>query len=334
MRRLALSAAILVVLMPALRPHADVGSVQIRMATLVPAGSLWDKGLKQMASEWSRSTNGRVTVTVFPGGAMGDEATIVRKMRFDNPQAAALSAIGLSRLDDAFNVFSTPFFLESYDELEHVISALAPVLRERLEQKGLVLLTWGHVGWAHLFSTVPVKTVEDLKRIKLFTAAGNDRMLQFYQSNGFQPRALAATDILTGLTSGMIDGLPAPPAAALAFQWFRQTKYMVDAGIAPVIGAVVITRKTWDRIPESDREALLRSARLMERRFAQEVPRAEQESIEEMRKRGLVVTAAEEKEWHTTGQSLALTLRGQMVPVDIFDKALKAREAYRQTRGR
>ena len=142
---------------------------------------------------------------------MGDEATIVRKLRFDNPQAAALSAIGLSRLDDAFNVFSMPFFLSSYAELEHMTAALAPVLRERLEQKGLVFLAWGHVGWAHLFSTVPVKTVDDLKRIRLFTAAGNDRMLQFYQSNGFQPRALAATDILTGLTSGMIDGLPAPP---------------------------------------------------------------------------------------------------------------------------
>ena len=70
-------------------------------------------------------------------------------------------------------------------------------------------------------------------------------MTQFYKANGFQPRAMAMTDILTGLTTGMIEGLPTPPVAALAFQWNRQTPYMLDIGLAPVVGATVISRKTW-----------------------------------------------------------------------------------------
>ena len=320
-------------LVPSTFARAQAAMVQIRMATLVPTGSLWDKNLRQMGSEWSRATGGRITLTVFPGGAMGDEATLVRKMRFDSPQAAALSAIGLSRIDDAFTVFSSPFFFESYDELNHVISALTPTLSTRLEQKGIVLLAWGHAGWAHLFTTTPVKTMDDLKRIRIFTSAGDDRMVQWYKTNGFQPRALATTDILTGLTSGMIDGLPAPPVAALAFQWFRHTKYMVGTGIAPVIGAVVITKKTWEGIAEADRQLLRVSARGLEQRLAAEVPRAERESIAEMQKRGLIVTASEESEWRSRAQSLTLTLPG-MVPADILGIATKARDSYRQTHAR
>ena len=106
-----------------------------------------------------------------------------------------------------------------------------------------MLLHWGHGGWLQVFTKKPVQTVADLKALKLYTSAGDDRMAQWFKANGFQPRAMAMTDILTGLTTGMIDALPTPPLAALAFQWYRQTPYMLDIGLAPVVGASVITKQ-------------------------------------------------------------------------------------------
>jgi TRAP-type C4-dicarboxylate transport system substrate-binding protein len=306
------------------------GRVVLRMATLVPDGSIWDRNLKIMASEWSKGSGGRVSVTIFPSGQMGDETEIVRRMRFDNPQAAALTVVGLAAVDPAFNVFTMPFFFESYDELYYVIDRLAPMLVQRLDQKNMVFIAWGHGGWAQVFTTKPVNTLNDLKQIKLFTSAGDEQMVQWYKQNGFQPRALAMTDILTGLTSGMIEGLPAPPTAANAFQWFRQTKYMLNLGIAPVVGAVVVTKKTWLSLPEADRTKFLDSARAMEARLKTEIPRQDTASIEEMKKRGLVVTTAEGAEWKTIAQSFASSMRGSMVPADVYDLAVKERDAYRQ----
>jgi TRAP-type C4-dicarboxylate transport system substrate-binding protein len=155
-------------------------------------------------------------------------------------------------------------------------------------------------------------------------------MVQWYKTNGFQPRPLAMTDILTGLTSGMIEGLPAPPAAALAFQWFRQTKYMLNLGIAPVVGAIVISKKAWMSIPEADRTRFLESAKAMETRLEAEIPKQDAASIEEMKKRGLTVTTAEGPEWKTIAQAFSTTMRGEMVPPDIYDIALKERDAFRQ----
>ena len=100
----------------------------IKLATVVPEGSVWDRNLKQMAEEWKQATGGRVTVTVFGGGSQGDEATVLRKMRLDALQAAAFTAVGLGSIDAAFNVFDMPFFFESYDELNYVTAKLTPVI--------------------------------------------------------------------------------------------------------------------------------------------------------------------------------------------------------------
>jgi TRAP-type C4-dicarboxylate transport system substrate-binding protein len=307
-------------------------SVAIKLATVVPDGSIWDKSLKQMAADWKQASSDRVAVTVFSGGSQGDESNVLRKMRLDALQAASLTVVGLAAIDPAFNVFNVPFFFDSYDELNAVVAALTPTLKQRVEAKGFVLLNWGHGGWLQVFTKRPVRTVADLKGIKLYTSAGDDRMTQWYKANGFEPRAMAMTDVLTGLTTGMIEGLPTPPVAALAFQWNRQTPYMLDIGLAPVVGATVITRKTWLRIADADRVKLTEAALAVEKRLQVDVPRQDAFAVLLMQQQGLTVTKASGPEWRQEGDVLAATMRGEMVPKDIFDLALKERDAFRQSR--
>src|SRR6267154_3499480 len=136
----------------------------IKLATVVPEGSIWDKNLKQMAEEWKQATGGRIVVTVFGGGSQGDEATVLRKMRLDALQAASFTAVGLGSIDAAFNVFDVPFFFESYDELNYVTAKLTPTIAKRLDAKGVVLLNWGHGGWTQLFTKRPVRTLRSEER--------------------------------------------------------------------------------------------------------------------------------------------------------------------------
>lgn len=302
----------------------------IKLASIVPTGSVWDKNLKQMGDEWKEATGGRVTVTVYSGGSQGDEPTVVRKMRLDALQAAAFSIVGLGSIDWAFNVFDIPFFFDSYDELNYVIEKLTPTLRKQMESKGFVLLNWGHVGWTQVFTKKSVATVDDLKHVKLWTSAGNDRQVQWFKANGFQPRAMATTDILTGLTTGMIDGLPTTPLVALLFQWDRQTPFMLELGLAPIVGAGVITTKAWNAIPAADKPKLLAAANGVEERLRVEVPKLDANAVEQMVKRGLTVTKPVGPEWKTQLDDLAKTMRGESVPKDIFDLALKARTDYRK----
>ena len=310
---------------------AGTASAQtIKLASVVPENSIWDKNIKQMGAEWSQATGGRVTLTVYAGGTQGDESTVLRKMRLDALQAASFTGGGLGGIDPAFNVFNVPFFFESYDELNAVTDALTPVLAKRIEAKGYVFINWGHGGWTQVFTKNPVKTVADLKKAKLWTSAGNDRMVQWFKANGFEPRAMARTDIMTGLTTGMVDAVPTTPLAALLFQWYKQTPNMLDIGLAPVVGATVVTKKAWNAVPAADKLKLLASAAGVQKRLQDEVPKQETAAIAEMKRRGLVVTEASGPEWRKEADSLAATMRGEMVPKDIFDLALKARDAYRK----
>ena len=331
MRTLRLAVAVALLASPAL---LAAQRANLRLGTILPANSVWDRALKQMASDWREATGGRVRVQVR--GTTGDEATIIRRMRLNNPQVAALTLPGLTEIDPAFNVFGIPFFFASDAEAAHVLETLTPLYRAALAEHGLVLLGWGHGGWAHIFSARPIGGLADLQAAKLFTSAGDDGMVQWYKENGFQPVPLELTDVLMGLNTGLIDAYPSPPYGALVFQWYRQTPHMLDVPLSPVFGATVMTERAWNGIGEADRDALLAAAADTQAFLFEEVPRQDREAVAEMQQRGLTVSTVAEAEvalLRALVDTLTATWRGDRVPADLYDAALAARSAFRQGTG-
>ena len=283
-----------------------------------------------MAAAWQEGTDGRVRMQVR--GTTGDEATLIRRMRMNQPQVAALTLPGLAAVDEAFGVFGIPFFFASDAEAEHVVEALTPRLREVLAERGLVLLNWGHGGWAHIFSARAITSLDDLRSARLFTSSGDDGMVQWFKENGFNPVPLALTDVLMGLNTGLIDAYPSPPYGALVFQWYRQTSHMLDIPLNPVFGAPVMTQSAWNRIGEADRAVLLEAARETQDYLFEAAPQQDREAVAEMQKRGLTVTAVPPMLadfLRAEIDRLTSTWRGSRVPADIYDAALEARSAFR-----
>ena len=302
----------------------------LRLGTILPANSIWDRSLKEMAAAWQEGTDGRVRLQVR--GTAGDEATIIRRMRMNNPQVAALTLPGLAAIDEAFGVFGIPFFFASDAEAAHVIEALTPRLREVLADRGLELLNWGHGGWAHIFSARAITSLDDLKGARLFTSSGDDGMVQWFKENGFNPVPLALTDVLMGLNTGLIDAYPSPPYGALVFQWYRQTSHMLDIPLNPVFGATVMTQGAWNGISEEDREVLLKAAAEMQDYLFEAAPQQDREAVAEMQKRGLTVTEVPPMLagfLRAEVERLTATWRGGRVPGDIYDAAIEARNAFR-----
>ena len=302
----------------------------LRLGTILPANSIWDRSLKDMAAAWQEGTDGRVRVQVR--GTTGDESTIIRRMRMNQPQVAALTLPGLAAVDEAFGVFGIPFFFASDAEAEHVVEALTPRLREVLAERGLVLLNWGHGGWAHIFSARAITSLDDLKSARLFTSSGDDGMVQWFKENGFNPVPLALTDVLMGLNTGLIDAYPSPPYGALVFQWYRQTSHMLDIPLNPVFGATVMTQAAWNRIGEADQAVLLAGAKETQDYLFEAAPQQDREAVAEMQKRGLTVTAVPPMLadfLRAEVDRLTSTWRGSRVPAEIYDAALAARSAFR-----
>ena len=310
--------------------------VLVRLSTLAPAGTTWDAALRDMGAAWSKATEGRVTLRVTGGGAQGSEKTVLRNMRpeVNTVDASLLTATGLADVDPAFNVFGIPFFFQSDEEEQYVRGKLEPTLAGRLEAKKFHLLAWGQGGWVQLFSTVPVKTLDDVKHVKLFTSAGDPAMVNWYTSNGFNPVALESTGIATGLATGMIQATPMPPYGAVATQISRTVKYMLDVDVDPLIGALIMTDTTWNKIAPEDRDKLVAAAKDMEKTLQVQVPKQDAESVKAMQAKGLTVTtldAAGLAAFRAEADKLVASMRGSMVPADVYDLAVQARAEYRKS---
>ena len=107
---------------------------------------------------------------------------------------------------------------------------------------------------------------------------------------------------------------------------------MHDLPLAPLVGGTVVSLAAWEKIPAALRTPLQASARKMEDRMRDEIPNQDRLAIDEMRQRGLKVIPSEGlDEWRREAARLAETMRGELVPPEVFDRVLAARDAFRAT---
>jgi TRAP-type C4-dicarboxylate transport system substrate-binding protein len=332
----ALAVALELALAASIAPVPAQQPLTVKMGTVAPEGSSWHLIFKEMGEKWRAATNGQVTLRIYPGGVYGDEPDMVRKMRVGQIQAAALTAAGLATVDDAVSALQIPMMFRSWEELDAVREKLAPTLEKRFEEKGFVVLNWGDAGWVRFFAKEPFTRPDDLKKMKLFVWATDNKSVEIWKAGGFRPVPLAATDILPGLQTGLINAYDVPPLAALSNQWFGLTPHMLDLRWAPLVGATVMTKKAWESVPAASRDALRKAASEAGERLKKEIRDADEKAIEAMKKRGLTVqsvTPEIEAEWIRAAEAVWPQIRGTIVPPDIFDEVKRLRDAIRATKG-
>lgn len=307
--------------------------VTIKMGTLAPDGSPWYQALQKMGERWRTISGGNVKLVLYPGGALGDEPDLVNKMRIGQIQAVALSGAGMSGIETGVNCLQIPMMVQSYEELDYVRDRVAPRLEKMIEARGFLVLNWGDAGWVHFFARNPVKSLDDVRKMKLFVWAGGEASeVELWKANGFHPVPLAATDILTGLQTGLIDVLPTTPLYALLNQSFGLAKYMVDVKWAPLVGATVVAKSTWDKLPAEQRSEMLKSAREAGDSLRGGIRKMGDDAVAAMEKRKLTVVhadAATIDSWRKEAEAVYPKLRGTMIPADLFDEVRKLRDQFR-----
>jgi len=307
--------------------------IKIKLGTLAPKDSSPHQSLKAMAASWRQAPGGGVQLTIFTDGTQGGEADMVRRMRIGQLQAAMLTGTGMAEIDDSVTALQTmPMVYRSLDEVDYVREKLRPKLEQRLADKGFVVLFLADAGWVKFFSRKPVVYPDDLKRQKLFAWAGDNKALEIMKAAGYQPIPLETADILPGLQTGLIDAVPAPPFFALAGQFYGPAPHMLDMNWAPLVGACVITKKTWDKIPSDAQKAMREAAEKAGDEVRAQARKEMTEAVKAMKKRGLVVhelTPEAETAWRGVAESVYPKIRGTLVPADMFDEVQALLAEYR-----
>lgn len=309
--------------------------VRIRLGTLAPKGSSSYRHLQEMGEAWRNIPSGGAVLTIYPDGTMGGEADMVRRMRIGQLQAGLLTTVGLAEIEPAVaGLQYMPMVFKSLDEVDYVSEKLRPMLEKRMEEKGFIVLFWGDVGWVRFFSKEPVLRPDDLRKSKLFVWSGNANAVSIFKSAGFNPVPLETVDILPNLQTGLITAVPLPPFIALATQVDGPAPHMLDLNWAPLVGALVLSKETWDNTPLASREAITQAATEAGKKVKADNRKESSEAVEAMKKRGLKVqsvTPDVEAEWRSAVDTVYPSIRGRIVPEDIFDKVLSLLKEYRNS---
>ncbi len=315
---------------------AGAQTITVKLATMMPEGTSWHQIMKEAAAEWKRISNGRVNLVIFAGGVAGDDTDVVRKMKMGTLQAAALTAVGVAEVEKSVYTLEIPMMYSSYEEVYDVLGKMRPRLESAMAAKGFVVLNWADAGWLHFLTKNPVKSPDELKQQKLFQWAGDNDSLEIMKGAGFNVVPLPATELATGLQTGLVNACTTTPQVAVLTQYYNYAKNMTDMQWALLLGSTVIKKDVWDRIPADLHAPLLKAMQDAGAKLQADVRAGGQTGIEAMKKRGLnmvPVDAKTREQWVKTVEAAYPKIRGKIVPADAFDEALKYRDEYRKRAG-
>ena len=229
----------------------------LKIATLAPAGTSWMKEMKKGAKAIKKKTNGRVKIKFYPGGVMGNDQSINRKIRINQLQGGAFSSSGLSHIDTSIQALSLPMLFKNFDEVDHVRKHMDKVIKQRMADKGFIILGITEGGFARILSTQPIHSMQNIRDSKVWIPEGDELVQQTYDTMGINPIALPISDVFTGLQTGLIETISATSTGAIAFQWHSKLSYMVDTPVLYVIGVLAVNKKAFDKIKPADQQVVL-----------------------------------------------------------------------------
>jgi len=273
--------------------------ITIKMATLAPQGTEWHAMLVGMGQEWTKATNGQIKLRIYPGGVVGDERDMIRKMRIGQIHAGAITTEGLSEINPLFSIFYVPVIYQSYEDVDFVREKLSADLYKDTESNGFKLLTMVDVGWAYWFSVDPIYTPSDLEKNKIFSWAGDYKSAQLYKKLNYQQVPMAMTDVLSGMQTGLITCIGLNPMYVLSQQVFGIANNMLNMKWGNLTGGIVVDLKTWNRIDKKNQLLMIEIANDLGRNFQKKNRYEMDKPIQIMKEYGLKVNDPSQEQLQT-----------------------------------
>lgn len=241
-------------LLAGLLASGPAAAATLKIATVSPDGLVWMKKFRSSANRVKELTDGRVKFKIYPGGVQGDDATVLRKMRVGQLQGGVVAAGSLTRFYPDLQVYNLPLQFRDHAEVDYVRQRMDATIADNLEAAGILPLGITETGFAYLLSKKPVRSLEDLKQLKAWIPDGDPIASELVDSFAVSPIPLSLTDVLTGLQTGIIDTVVAPPVVALALQWHDQVSYLLDLPLLYIYSALAVDGDAWQKISAEDQQ--------------------------------------------------------------------------------
>ncbi len=220
-----------------------------KIASLAPEGSIWITHFRDFAKEVSEKSNGEIGMKIYPGGVMGDDLAMYRKIRAGQLHGGGFTMTGIASVVPDFRVMAIPQFFQNYDEIDKVVEKLRPYFAKKFNDKGLELIAMTEVGFIYAMSTSPTITLADLKNSKSWIPSGDPVTATYLKTLGISPIPLSIPDVLSSLQTGLIDTVYNSLYGTIVMQWFTKANYIADIPYGYAYGIIALSKKEFSKLP-------------------------------------------------------------------------------------
>ncbi|MBW1897658.1 MAG: TRAP transporter substrate-binding protein DctP [Deltaproteobacteria bacterium] len=273
----------------------DRAKVTIKIATLAPRGSSVMNVLEKMRDKIREETNNEVYFKIYPGAIQGDEKDVLTKMRLGQLHGGAFTSNGMGRIVTEVRVTDIPFLFKNYEEVTYVRSKLQDKMEKLFDEKGYVVIGWSDIGFVHTFSKEPITSIEALRKMKVWVWGDDVLSMTIWENLDVTPVSLSITDVLTSLSTRLIDTAPCTPFGAVAFRWYTKFDYITEIPSTDPSSALLVTKKIFNKISPEGREKVLKIAKVYYEEITRANRKANTDSLKVLKDAGIKIVPANEK---------------------------------------
>ncbi len=227
-----------------------------KIATLAPEGSVWMQKFHDFADEVTKSSNGKIRFKVYPGGIMGDDQAMYRKMRVGQIHGGGFTMTGIAGIVEDFRVLALPFLFETYDEVDAVKRGLLPIFKKRFSEKKLTFVAMTEVGFVYAMGVSPLITIENLRNGKCWSPAGDPLTSTFLSSIGITPIQLSIPDVLSSLQTGLVNTVFNSLYGSIVLQWFTKAKYITETPYGYAYGVFLLDQRSFSKLSKEEQKLI------------------------------------------------------------------------------
>jgi TRAP-type C4-dicarboxylate transport system substrate-binding protein len=304
----------------------------IKFATQAPEGSAWIKVMEEYNADVQKLTNGNVKFKIYPGGIQGDELGVLRKIRFNVLQSAGFTGLGAGEILPEFRILEAPMLIQTYEEADYITSLLYDEFAKKFQENDFVLLGITEVGFVYVYGKEPIKSLSDLKHVKMWMWEGDPVAEAAFKALGANAIPLSITDVLTSLQTNLIDAVYTSPLACVTLQWYTRVKYMMNVPLTNSFGAILISKKAFDKMPADYQKILLEKGKEHMARLVKLSRQANQESIELMKQNGIKVIDIPKENmpaFYEAAQEARRSLVGKLYSAELLNRVETALQDLR-----
>ena len=306
---------------------------QIKFATVAPEGSTYLTVLREYTDEVTKLTDGKVKFKIYPSQIQGDEKDVLRKIKFGQLHSAGFTGVGLGEIVPEIRIMELPMLFRSYDEVDYIKSLLYDDFAKKFEEQGFIILGWADVGFAYVFAQKPILSLEDLRGTKMWMWEGDPVAEATFNALKVSAIPLSLTDVLTSLQTNLIEAVYVPPLPCVSLQWHTRIKTMMNVPLANVTGAVLISKKMFDKLAPEHQKILLEKGREHMTRLVEMGRKDNQKAIEIMQKNGVEIVEVPKEnlaEFYSAAKAAGQSLVGKLYSQELLDRVVTALENYRK----